>query len=524
MRIFVSYARVDKPYCVQIVEVLDFHDVWFDQRLSAGQKWWKEILNRLEWCEGFIYLISHASLESEYCHREFEIAQSLGKHIFPTIIEPGLTLPDTLSHLQYIDLGHGLTAETVHDLLRAIYIADQTTWRPTPEEIVPSITPEPLDENALSDLISEAAQVMEKGEYDRATLLLKHVLAHNYRPRFIDINKLAAEAEAALERQTMRRQMEREYRQIVELVHLPATRQIGLEAFQAFQQDYKDYDPENIAAASTAETARGATGAGLGSESPSASPRPPDLLTRANERSRRIPLMEWCEISAGKVRVTGSDDVSHRHVDRFLMVRYPVTNKQYQAFVNASNGYNNAKWWAYSDEAIEWREGHPQPVPPKFEGHDRPRESITWYEARAFCLWLSDLLKLDITLPTLKQRQRAVMGDDERIYPWGNTFDQDFCNTRESGLRMTTVVNRYPNGVSPYGVYDLAGNVWEWCADHFIVEEPQEEGSDHKRLAKAIVHGGAFVSPYDRCHIGTSYSVPPQTAFASIGFRLICLG
>lgn len=518
MRIFVSYARVDKPYCVKIVEVLDFHEVWYDQRLYAGQKWWKEILNRLDWCEGFIYLISRESLESEYCQREYEIAQSLGKHIFPILIERGVDLPDTISHLQYIDLCQGLTTDAVRDLLRALYIADQITWRQPQEETTPLITPAPLDESALSDLISEAAQAMEKGEYDRATLLLKHVLSHNYRPRFIDINRLAAEAEAALERQMMRRQMEREYRQIVELIHLPATRQIGIEAFQAFQRDYSDYDPENIAATATV--------------SASASPDAPryrtapvvDLLTKANEHSRRIPLLEWCEVPAGKVRVAGSEDAKSRHVDRFLMARYPVTNKQYQAFVNASNGYKNARWWEPSQEAYDWWCSNPEPHPPKFEGHDRPRESVTWYEAVAFCSWLSDLLKLDITLPTLQQRQRAVMGDDERIYPWGNTFDQDLCNTRESELRMTTVVNRYPGGVSPYGIYDLAGNVWEWCADKFTVEEPQEGTGDHKRVAKAVVHGGAFVSPYNRSHVGTYYTVPAQTQFASIGFRLICVG
>lgn len=56
MRIFISYARLDKPYCIQISNLLTAHDVWFDQRFYAGDKWWDEILRRLEWCEGFIYL------------------------------------------------------------------------------------------------------------------------------------------------------------------------------------------------------------------------------------------------------------------------------------------------------------------------------------------------------------------------------------------------------------------------------------------------------------------------------------
>ncbi len=83
MRIFVSYARVDKPFCIQIVDTLDVHETWYDQRLYAGQNWWKEILRRLDWCESFVYLLSPDSISSEYCRKEFELAQSLGKHIVP---------------------------------------------------------------------------------------------------------------------------------------------------------------------------------------------------------------------------------------------------------------------------------------------------------------------------------------------------------------------------------------------------------------------------------------------------------
>ena len=78
MRLFISYARVDKPYCVQIAETLDIHSTWFDQRLYAGQHWWREILRRLDWCEGFIYLLSPDSIASEYCQKEYKIAQNTG--------------------------------------------------------------------------------------------------------------------------------------------------------------------------------------------------------------------------------------------------------------------------------------------------------------------------------------------------------------------------------------------------------------------------------------------------------------
>ena len=75
MRLFVSYARVDKPLCKQVVERLsDVHDVWYDKRLHAGMDWWEEIQERLAWCDGFVYLLSPESVKSEYCQREFVIA------------------------------------------------------------------------------------------------------------------------------------------------------------------------------------------------------------------------------------------------------------------------------------------------------------------------------------------------------------------------------------------------------------------------------------------------------------------
>ena len=91
-----------------------------------------------------------------------------------------------------------------------------------------------------------------------------------------------------------------------------------------------------------------------------------------------------------------------------------------------------------------------------------PRENVNWYEAMAFANWLGAQLRMTITLPTVAQWQRAAKGDDDRYFPWGDDYDEDRCNTVETGLKQTTPVDRYRKGASPYGVYDMAGNVWEW--------------------------------------------------------------
>ena len=125
MKIFVSYARVDKPYCIRIIETLHAHEVWYDQRLYAGQDWWKEILRRLDWCEVFIYLLSPDSVASLYCRRELEIALRLKRDVIPVLINRETVLPENMKDWQYVDLCDNLTVENIAQLLNAILLVER---------------------------------------------------------------------------------------------------------------------------------------------------------------------------------------------------------------------------------------------------------------------------------------------------------------------------------------------------------------------------------------------------------------
>lgn len=497
MRIFVSYARVNRAYCVQIVDILDFHDIWYDQNLTAGGDWWKQIQQRLDWCEGFIYLISAVSLASDYCRKEFETARALGKHIFPILIEENLDIPEALHTLHYVDISKGLTVEAVRQLVRAIFAAEHQDRQNRENTMAVEI---------IGSDLTAAVRAMELGQYERAIDLIQQLKTRDDQPAFINLDQMLLQAQAALERLQQRQQMEREYRDIYYLIHSPITHTIGKDAFAKFHQTYPDYDPDNLAVYLDPLP------------EPQKRPAKPESgLKRLNKVSARIPLLEWCEIPGGMVRIESGNRGGAKPIDSFLMARYPITNMQYHLFLKAPNGYCDPAWWDFAPDARAWRENTPKPAPPAFKGADRPRENVSWYDARAFCNWLSALLKAEITLPTLRQRQHAVMGDDDRGYPWGNVFDKNRCNTHESGTRMTTVVNHYPEGVNKYDVYDLAGNIWEWCME--VV--PDEEAENDPNY-KVMVHGGAFFSPHTRAHVAHYLLVPPQTRFASIGFRVIC--
>lgn len=513
MRLFVSYARVDKPYCIQIVNTLSAHDVWFDERLYVGQQWWKEILRRLDWCDGFVYLLSPESLNSEYCRREYELALSLNKSVFPVLIHKDVEIPASLGEVQYADLSNGLTPESTRDLLNSILYVERQRANG-----ITSVAAMPLEDTrppmvSPSTVISVVSQSMENGQYDKAVFILRQAKASGYTSKFINIDSILREAETGLERQSWLREADREYRQIADLVRHKRTRDLGREAFRAFQKDYPDYDPECLAA--------------LCGDGPSGSVAvlPERIVSPSSVATPNfsLNLLEWLEVSAGMAMVETSEvaEQSVRQqifVDTFQMAKYPVTNAQFQKFVDDPMGYSNLSWWQFSTQASEWRAANPSAKPARFQGDERPRENVTWYEAMAFCHWLSTRLGYKVTLPTEAQWQRAAQGDDQRRFPWGDAFDVAKCNARESEVKMTTLVMRYPAGVSPYGIYDMVGNVWEWCLD---TKSQHELNVDLSGSEERAVHGGSFVSVHERSEIGFRYFLPPATSYASIGFRLV---
>jgi len=157
---------------------------------------------------------------------------------------------------------------------------------------------------------------------------------------------------------------------------------------------------------------------------------------------------------------------------------------------------------------------------PRFGGADRPRENVCWYEAMAFCNWLGNRINKMVTLPTRHQWRRAAQGDSANLYPWGNEFEKNNCNTRESRIRMTTLVMRYMNGASPFGVYDMAGNIWEWCLD---IANEYSQADPLKSNAPRTVMGGSYKTSHQRAQSSFHFHLDPDYHYGTIGFRVICL-
>jgi formylglycine-generating enzyme required for sulfatase activity len=139
---------------------------------------------------------------------------------------------------------------------------------------------------------------------------------------------------------------------------------------------------------------------------------------------------------------------------------------------------------------------------------DQPVIWVNWYEARLFCRWRGS----GFHLPTEQEWERAASWDPARgvyrKYPWGDEFDPGRCNTREAGPGKTTPVGAYPDGVSAYGCYDMAGNVWEWT--EILRSEKKED---------CMLPGGSWNLDGDVAACSVHLIAQPLYINVSVGFR-----
>ncbi len=213
-------------------------------------------------------------------------------------------------------------------------------------------------------------------------------------------------------------------------------------------------------------------------------------------------------------------------LDDFMIGKYPVTNEEYKRFI-AAGGYQNEKYW--TPEGRQWKEENKITEPwfwhdGKWNGANSPVVGVSWYEAWAYTAWLAEQTGKPYRLPTEAEWEKAARGTGARIYPWGDDFDKDRCNSWESGLRRTSPVGIFPGGESPYGCLDMAGNVWEWCADWFGSEYYQDSPGKNPPGPEAgsarVLRGGSWV--FDALYCRASYRDDSHPAYRwdGGGFRL----
>ncbi len=233
-------------------------------------------------------------------------------------------------------------------------------------------------------------------------------------------------------------------------------------------------------------------------------------------RQDGLPDIDWVEIPGGEFLY--GEEKELRELPTFWIARYPVTNAQYQAFIDAG-GYREERWWQGPAERTGVR------FDPEWREPNRPSETVSWYEAMAFCRWLSDVFRYEVRLPKEEEWEKAARGSDGRVYPWGDEYVPGFANVDEkiskagpTYLEQTTAVGLYPQGASPYGVLDLAGNVWEWCLNEYEQPDRTDPGGDARR----VLRGGSWFSYPELARASLRGRYRPDSRDDDSGFRVVC--
>lgn len=189
-------------------------------------------------------------------------------------------------------------------------------------------------------------------------------------------------------------------------------------------------------------------------------------------------------------------------VDSFALAKYPVRRGEYRCFLQ-STGRQAPPYWDV----------------PAFQDSQQPVLAPNWYDAQAYCNWLTDITGAYYRLPTEAEREKAARGGYVgRTYPWGDALPQDHLGGRKMPVKV--VGSEGPNG---YGLYDMSAGVHEWCADYYSASyyrtSPRRNPTGPAEGERRVARGGAWRHAIRLARCAARSSLAPDKYFNDFGFR-----
>jgi len=200
------------------------------------------------------------------------------------------------------------------------------------------------------------------------------------------------------------------------------------------------------------------------------------------------------------------------NLQAFYMALHPVTNAQYKRFVDETRHRppNKAHYGS-----PDWQ-GKKFPA----EKSNNPVVCVSWEDAQVYCKWAN------LRLPTELEWEKASRGVDGREYPWGEKYDEKLCRNKDNKRSETTSsVFEYSKGLSPYGLYQMSGNVWEWCSNYYDSGAYDRYRKGDLKLLQSSSHcvlrgGSVFCNDFSFfCCSHRDFNLSDNRWFSNYGFR-----
>jgi formylglycine-generating enzyme required for sulfatase activity len=284
-----------------------------------------------------------------------------------------------------------------------------------------------------------------------------------------------------------------------------------------------------------------------------------------------VDKMQFCHVPGGAFYMgDGSNEHRNETLNKgYWIARFPVTNAQYNAFVEAG-GYQQEIYWQEAKEKQVWRGGKvkgwrddeyrnvPFDYGKPFHLPNHPVAGVSWYEALAFSRWLSDHWReagfidktASVKLPSEAEWEKAARGGEEipsapvicsleklsidncqltinnspkRRYPFGEKADPNRSNYVETGIGSSSAVGCFSGGAGPCGCEEMSGNVLEWCRSLYkdYPYKPGDGREDLQDSAARVLRGGAFDNNSSGVRCAARYGGSPGDRDGGIGFRVV---
>ena len=239
-------------------------------------------------------------------------------------------------------------------------------------------------------------------------------------------------------------------------------------------------------------------------------PTPAEIEAAAPAEPTPLPVTDiMVDIPAGPFSMgsaTGKENEAPPHevdLPAFQIDKFEVTNADFAQFIQATGYQTDAE-----------KEGRSKNWQSAAEGKaNHPVVFVSWNDAAAYCAWVSK------RLPGEAEWEKAARGTEGWSYPWGNEWDPAKANVKETGLRGTAVVGSFGAGASPYGVEDMAGNVWEWTADWYEAYPGSSYQSDYFGQKFRVLRGGGWFEEAESVRTTARNANSDIAANDDIGFR-----